>query len=387
MGPPREPFLGVGAGSPRWPARVIRSVGRARVIGGRRLPMEAPAELVDPELDDDEEGLDDDPAGHLRLTDATIAEDDRDLGDTGAGAAGPERHLDLEDIAAGVDAIERRWPPACRGRQALKPPVRSCGSRPRTIRAKVEPPRETKRREPPVADTATRDVARADDEVRRPSRPAHEPGRYVGVVRASRRPSGRPARRRRRSRRRSRRCRPVRGPACRADGGRACARRRWPCVGDRAGAVGRGVVDHEQGRAGQRGRWAWRWPAGFPPRCTWAARRSRRPSGQSPHSLPECSRGGGPAAGRAVRVGPGGCARRCRAPRCRRRRDCPTIWEVSGMSLRRRLSVAALAAAVCFPAIVGTASAVVVDLVQPQHRPIVPRRIWPARSERDRIAA
>ena len=55
--------------------------------GGRREA--AIAELVGSQLDDDDERLDDDPAAHLRLADAPVAERDRHLADAGASRATP----------------------------------------------------------------------------------------------------------------------------------------------------------------------------------------------------------------------------------------------------------------------------------------------------------
>src|SRR5581483_7743680 len=68
---------------------------------------ERPPELLPAERQHDEERLDDDPAGHLRLADAPVPERDRDLPDARPGPARPVRHLDLEDVATGVDALER----------------------------------------------------------------------------------------------------------------------------------------------------------------------------------------------------------------------------------------------------------------------------------------
>ena len=67
----------------------------------------APPELLGPKLDDDDERLHDDPPAHLRLADPAVAERDRRLADPGAEARRPERHLDLEDVAAGMDPVER----------------------------------------------------------------------------------------------------------------------------------------------------------------------------------------------------------------------------------------------------------------------------------------
>ena len=112
-------------------------------------------------------------------------------------------------------------------RQALKPPVRSCGARPQDDpREEAAAARDQAPAEAPVDDAAARRVARADHEIGRPvddrarSAPAGRPGRAT-----SRRPSGRRSRRRRRGRPRSRRGRPVRGPAWPADGGPGPGRR------------------------------------------------------------------------------------------------------------------------------------------------------------------
>ena len=51
--------------------------------------------------------LDDDPARHLRAPDAPVLEGDRHLAHACAGAARPMGHLDLEDVAAGMHAVER----------------------------------------------------------------------------------------------------------------------------------------------------------------------------------------------------------------------------------------------------------------------------------------
>src|SRR4029077_1220295 len=66
----------------------------------------APAgeELLGSKLDDDDERLEDDPPAHLRLPDAPVPEGDRHLDDPRLRSRGPEGHLDLEHVAAGMDA-------------------------------------------------------------------------------------------------------------------------------------------------------------------------------------------------------------------------------------------------------------------------------------------
>ena len=79
-GPPRDPALGPA----RW----------------RAAPERAAAELSIRQLDDDDERLDDDPAAHLRLADAPVAERDRHR----------ERGHDRE--ARNVISIWKTYPPA-----------------------------------------------------------------------------------------------------------------------------------------------------------------------------------------------------------------------------------------------------------------------------------
>src|SRR5664279_4678531 len=67
----------------------------------------SPAELVPAQLQDDDQGLADDPPGHLRLAHPPVTERDRHLPDPRPQPARPEGHLDLEDVAPGVDAVER----------------------------------------------------------------------------------------------------------------------------------------------------------------------------------------------------------------------------------------------------------------------------------------
>jgi len=81
-----------------------RSVGQgSRSAATARKSAE---EFLDPELDDDHQCLDDDPPTHLGLAHAAVAEGDRDLADPRPAPAGAERHLDLEDVPAGMDAVE-----------------------------------------------------------------------------------------------------------------------------------------------------------------------------------------------------------------------------------------------------------------------------------------
>ena len=71
------------------PGADSRHPGAGRVasvtIGSGSAPSPQPAEqLLGAQLDDDDQRLDDDPAAHLRLADAAVAERDRDLADARA---------------------------------------------------------------------------------------------------------------------------------------------------------------------------------------------------------------------------------------------------------------------------------------------------------------
>src|SRR6185295_7844519 len=68
---------------------------------------EAAAQLLPPQANDDEQRLHEDPSRHLALPDPPVMEHDRDFADPRSRAAGPERRLDLEHVAARMDAIER----------------------------------------------------------------------------------------------------------------------------------------------------------------------------------------------------------------------------------------------------------------------------------------
>ncbi len=91
---------------------------RSEVSSGRARPRAATAELVPAQGEDDEQRLDDDPPRHLRLPRPAVLEDDRDLGDPRPETARPVGHLDLEDVAAGVDA---RRTGSTRGSSSARP--------------------------------------------------------------------------------------------------------------------------------------------------------------------------------------------------------------------------------------------------------------------------
>ncbi len=220
---------------------------------GRAASSRQPAgELLGSERHDDDQRLHDDPSTHLRLADAPVAERDRCLGDARPAARCPERHLDLEDVAAGVDAVER-------------------DRRKRRRAPRLEPAGEVMRAE--AQDVPGEDAAAAGDDpppdapvddaaARRVARPDHEVGRSAG----DRGDEGR------------QRCRVVRpvgvhldhdlgpagernaeavevgppepllfGPMADADPGVGGCE----LVRDLAGAVGRSVVDDEERRSGQ----------------------------------------------------------------------------------------------------------------------------------------
>ena len=117
-GPPARPATRLGR-APVGRRRVRgRSRGQGRSAGGRGSPRRdgharsrrrrRPRQLLGAELDDDDERLDDDPPATscdwpTRRSRNVIGTSD----DPRPAAVGPERHLDLEDVAAGVDAVER----------------------------------------------------------------------------------------------------------------------------------------------------------------------------------------------------------------------------------------------------------------------------------------
>ena len=92
-----------GAGRSHPVASAARSLGRVTPARHRT----AAAQLVPAQAHDDDQRLGDDPAAHLRLADAPVAERDRDLDDAGAEPRGPVGHLDLEHVPARADAVER----------------------------------------------------------------------------------------------------------------------------------------------------------------------------------------------------------------------------------------------------------------------------------------
>src|SRR5439155_12325211 len=147
-------------------------------------PRGAPPPLLEPQLADDDERLHDDPPRHLRLADPPIPERDRDLDDPCAGAARPMRHLDLEHVAAGVDAVERD---GLEGGSA--PGLESAGEVPWS-EAEDRPGEEAAAAaddpatEAPVEHGTAARVARADDEVRRAVPDGPDEGRERrGIVR------------------------------------------------------------------------------------------------------------------------------------------------------------------------------------------------------------
>ena len=142
----RRRFAEAGVGRPGRPVTPA-----SRPAGARTA--QPPRDLLGPQLDDDDQRLDHDPPAHLRLPDAAVAEGDRDLADARArrGWPGTSSRSGRRSRRHGRHRTGR--PPASTTRHALKPPVRSFGARPRTIRAKMLPPRETSRRPSPQSTT------------------------------------------------------------------------------------------------------------------------------------------------------------------------------------------------------------------------------------------
>ena len=146
---------------------LVRSGAESRRADRRRAAPPRPNSSSSAQLDDDDERLDDDPPRHLALPDATIAERDRHLADPGARPAGTERHLDLEHVAAGVDALERdrregRRSPCLEPASQVVRSQSQDGPREDRAAARDDPPAD-----PPVDHAAARRIARADDEVGR----------------------------------------------------------------------------------------------------------------------------------------------------------------------------------------------------------------------------
>jgi hypothetical protein len=116
-------------------------------------------------LHDDQQGLEDDPARHLGLADAPVAERDRGLADSSAEAARAVRHLDLEHVAAGVDAVERDRGECC-GAPRLEPPGQVPHPQPQDQPGEeAAAARDDLAADAPVLDSPALDVARTDDEV------------------------------------------------------------------------------------------------------------------------------------------------------------------------------------------------------------------------------
>ncbi len=226
---------------------------RARVRSGRgsRTP-DAAAQALPAQLEHDQQRFHDDPAAHLGLADATLAERDRNLADPGAGAGRAVGHLDLEHIAAGMDTVggdrpECRRPPCLEATGQVVHTEPEHNAREQAAAARDQPPPE-----PPVLDPATGRVPRADDQ--------------VGLVVDDRRHECRQDRR-------------VVGPVgihlehdrgATVEGGRKAVQVRTPealfarpvthvdaairgrqLIGDPPGSVGRRVIDDEQRRARQ----------------------------------------------------------------------------------------------------------------------------------------
>ena len=140
-----------GERSGSWSGRASRTTRTASRCRSRRGRLEAhqrlvlapqpAAQLVPAQPQHDRERLEDDPARHLARAQLAVDEDDRHLADPGARARGEVGRLDLEDVAARVELVPRQ----CRQRLAA-PRLEAAGQvvRPqtRTVRAKIEPPRE-----------------------------------------------------------------------------------------------------------------------------------------------------------------------------------------------------------------------------------------------------
>ena len=189
--------------------------------------------------------LEHDRAVHLRGAVLAVGERDRDLDDAEAGAAHAVRRLDLERVALRVDRVERD-----RLEHAAAEALEAAGqvadaALEEDLRVDVPAERDEPAQQRPSSGSSrrARSASRARGR-RRPRPPRSAAARPSGRAR-SRSPSRARARRRRRARAGSRRGTRARALPCR----RGAARRpsvlgREP-VGELAGAVGRGVVDHE----------------------------------------------------------------------------------------------------------------------------------------------
>ena len=112
-GPSGSPFPRDRPRRVKWPVRA--PAGYARDVAGatrtwRAARAKGEARIVQTLA----ERLEDDPARHLRLPDATIDEDDRDLDHPEAAAQRAVGELDLEGVPGGRDRRRGRWPRAPR---------------------------------------------------------------------------------------------------------------------------------------------------------------------------------------------------------------------------------------------------------------------------------
>src|SRR4051794_32625008 len=143
--------------------RMVRT-GSSRGAGGSVTV--APEEPVpDRPPRDEGEGLDDDPARHLRRSSCPIDERDRHFDHTPAPADEAIRHLDLEPVALGADArevdrLEGRGPVGAKAGGGVVD-----GEPEGTGGIAIPPPREHDPVPGPVRDAAPGDVAGADGEV------------------------------------------------------------------------------------------------------------------------------------------------------------------------------------------------------------------------------
>ena len=129
------------------------------------------------------ERLDHDERRHLRLAGLAVDEADRHLGDGGAVLARPVRHLDLEAVALGPDAVEVE-PAQDLGRVGPVPRRRvGHAEAEHRRRVAVAAAREEVAVPGPVRDGAALDVARADRHVEALVERRHQRGQRGGVVR------------------------------------------------------------------------------------------------------------------------------------------------------------------------------------------------------------
>ena len=173
---------GVPVGVDRLPRPGHRPPGGVGHAG--RSNRAAAAQLVPAQADDHEQRLHDDPAAHLGLAEAPVPEDDRDLHDPRAEARRPVGHLDLEDVPAGADALERQ------ARERGRPPGLEAagevvGRQPEDDPREGGPAaRDEPAEQPPVLHAASLRVARPDHEVGPvPRDRGDQGGQHRGVMR------------------------------------------------------------------------------------------------------------------------------------------------------------------------------------------------------------